>query len=478
MLLFAGLTISSTTHALTWTQVNEDGFGDDDASFSGQDFFAFVEYKNCLYAGIEAQSTTEGSRVYKSCNGTDWEQVNEDGFGDPVANDHVDSMQIFNGQLYVSNGTNSSSGATVYRTSDGADWTQVNVSGFGDGNNQNFKAMSVFQGNLCGGTYNATDGAEVWCTTDGTNWNKKSTDGFGDTNNIVVWTSVIFDGYLYFNTQNNTDGGEVWRTNDLSTWAQVGTNGFGYGSGDVAIAGWKIFNGALYGSKRDGSGGAEIIKSIDGVTFNTTYTFADTTNNIGASLGVFLVHDGYMYIETSNTVTGTEIWRTSNGTDWEQVNEDGFGDTNNRYGVFHSFGDHIYIGVGNYISGHRIYRTYLPLSSNIAGPITFNKDTKCRWEVPPQPTWIKLEPEEREDSKGMLLTWTQYSADKMTIKIDDGTGSFPWKIHKTENDGHEFLANVQSWQNIVIKPINHCNEGEYSITISLDQYPEGWFGTD
>ena len=74
----------------------------------------------------------------------------------------------------------------------------------------------------------------------------------------------------------------------------------------------------------------------------------------------------------------------------------------------------------------------------------------------------------------MQLTWVQVDADRVDIEIDDGTGKYPWKVSNTENDGHEFLANVAPWQNIIIKPTNHCKRGDESVAVSLNKYPYGW----
>lgn len=106
----------------------------------------------------------------------------------------------------------------------------------------------------------------------------------------------------------------------------------------------------------------------------------------------------------------------------------------------------------------------------------FHTDKRCHWKKPSDPTWIKLEPMVKDGVSGMNLTWVQYDADKITIKIDDGTDKYPWKIENTSNDGHEFLQNVSSWQNIMIKPTNHCREGEYSFAVSQIAYPYGWYG--
>jgi len=103
------------------------------------------------------------------------------------------------------------------------------------------------------------------------------------------------------------------------------------------------------------------------------------------------------------------------------------------------------------------------------------EDKRCHYSDPGVTTWIKMIPGEKDGIEGMYITWTQYSADKMNIKIDDGTGNYPWVYSNTLNDGHEFLPNVFSWQRIKIQPINHCNKGDYSIPVSYSSYPIGWY---
>lgn len=114
-------------------------------------------------------------------------------------------------------------------------------------------------------------------------------------------------------------------------------------------------------------------------------------------------------------------------------------------------------------------------SPEVMGVSVFHPDTRCHWKKPGEPTWIKLEKMTKDGVSGMLLTWTQYGANKVNIKIDDGTGNYPWKVAETLNDGSEFLENVQPWQSIMIKPINHCREGEYSQPVSFSAYPYGWY---
>ena len=106
--------------------------------------------------------------------------------------------------------------------------------------------------------------------------------------------------------------------------------------------------------------------------------------------------------------------------------------------------------------------------------VVFHPDTRCHWKKPEPIERIEIKPAEKNGVKGMQLTWVQVDADRVDIEIDDGTGKYPWKVSNTENDGHEFLANVAPWQNIIIKPTNHCKRGESSIAINLNKYPYGW----
>jgi flagellin len=57
----------------------------------------------------------------------------------------------------------------------------------------------------------------------------------------------------------------------------------------------------------------------------TPVGFGDTNNRMVLSSAVL---GGYLYAGTFNHMTGSEVWRTSNGTSWTRVNSDGFGGTN------------------------------------------------------------------------------------------------------------------------------------------------------
>ncbi len=64
---------------------------------------------------------------------------------------------------------------------------------------------------------------------------------------------------------------------------------------------------------------------------------------------VMAVFEGNLYAGLSNMETGAELWQTSNGTTWTQVNVDGFNDTNNRRVItLAEFDGQLYAGTQNY----------------------------------------------------------------------------------------------------------------------------------
>jgi hypothetical protein len=53
-----------------------------------------------------------------------------------------------------------------------------------------------------------------------------------------------------------------------------------------------------------------------------------------------------------------QVWRTANGSGWDTVVPDGFGDPNNQgTGGFAKFGDYLYLGTWNDVSGAQVWRT-------------------------------------------------------------------------------------------------------------------------
>jgi alkaline phosphatase len=386
-----------------WTQVNSSAFGlgaGPDGEYSNEEGFEIINFKDQLYVGMEADNSL-GARLWRTKLGVempnsqaDWEEVAADqegypfGVPDSVQNDHIDSLAEFKGYLYASTANRSGypSGTRVFRSASGGlgTWEDAIASygpGFGDLNNENFKDMQVFQGQLCGGTGNFVAGAQVWCTADGEDWNKKNISGFGENQNkptnAVIWSGQVFNGGLYFGLQDigsdpaseSDDTGRLYRTTDISnkpTWSEVYAGAMG--SRRVEILG--ILDRYLYISVESNQG-IVILRSPSGDPGSWTQAnipgMDGRPENKGTSIDGGTVYNGALYVAVWNPATGTEIWRTAglsqldgSPVDWTRASPDGLGDANNIRAELIPFNGNLYAWTTNYLEGQQVIRTSCP----------------------------------------------------------------------------------------------------------------------
>ncbi len=384
-----------------WTQVNDHAFGmdtGDDHSYANEEGFEVIVFRDQLYVGMEADNRY-GARLWRTKVGVvaptsqdDWEEVIADAAGRPFGhpnitqNDHVDSLAVFAGYLYAStaNGGTSTFGTQVWRsaTGDPGTWVQVNTDGFGNVHNTNFKDMQVFDGWLCGGTWNERAGAQVWCTADGITWARKNADGFGNPNVTTIWSAAVHNGALYFGAQDrgagpneDDDMARLFRTaslNGMPTWEEVYTGPSGSYRADLlgTLAGY------LYIAMQ-GPHGIIILRSPTGdtgtwVQVNTPGMRPGAQANSGTVVDGAAIYNGALYVAVTNLRTGVEVWRTAGlssdgGTsvDWTQVGESGLGDPNNGYAELIVFNGDLYAWTANYATGQQVRQTHCPAAHNV-----------------------------------------------------------------------------------------------------------------
>ncbi|MGC9398602.1 MAG: hypothetical protein ACP5HM_05640 [Anaerolineae bacterium] len=409
-----------------WVQVNDGGFGlDSGGDYTGEEGFEVVVFNGQLYLGMEADNDY-GARLWRTKPGVvlpngqaDWEEVAEiagEPFGNSVKdadgrqNDHIDSLAVFNGVLYASNanGGTSKHGTTIYSSTTGnpLSWHAVITAGFGYTENTNFKDMQVFDGWLCGGTQNATTGAQVWCTGDGSTWVQKNESGFGDSGNSLIASSGVFSGVLYVGVAGSQ--GSVWRTSDLATWTKVLTV---TDRPRVEIVG--TFSDTLYvaaGANDGRNAGDPTIRLYRSSTGDPGSWDApenpldDEARNTRTIVDGGTVYNGALYIATMNTLSGTQVWRTTDGVTWTQVNSDGFGTMRTFAAELISFNGYLYAWASNYTIGQQVWRTACPMRQSLSSPALGN-----RYEMP---------------GVGAVLTLTQGTPPE-TITVSVYPGAYP-----------------------------------------------------
>jgi formylglycine-generating enzyme required for sulfatase activity/sugar lactone lactonase YvrE len=193
-------------------------------------------------------------------------------------------------------------------------------------------------------------------------WRQKNINGFGERWNDVQ-ALTVFNGQLYAGTGNWTDGAaRVWRTGDGSNWTAVSEIGFGaaYTTTNRAVIGMAVFNNQLYAGTGWGGGLGQLWRSSNGTTWEQI-----TGNGLGessGSFGTFAVYSNTLYAGTCGDGSdgGAQIWRsaTGNSLSWTNVVTAGNTTTNNTCVTsLKVFDDGLYAAVENSTDGAQIWRS-------------------------------------------------------------------------------------------------------------------------
>jgi len=298
-----------------------------------------------------------------------WVRVNAPGFGNP-ANEIVTSLAPFGDQLYASAGGETAV-AQVYRRGNGLAWTTVVSDGFGSPNNYSIGHLIAFNGQLYAGTENAMDGAQIWRSPNGTNWTPVVTRGFGSAGNAEIARFAVFGGRLYAATTSytTTHGLQIYRstTGNPGDWTRIDQpNSFGDVT-NVSAPALEVFGNYLYVGVENfsyisfTSTGAEVWRTSNGTTWSKVNNdgFGTPSNTGVSALAVF---NGYLYASTMGAAGhGAEVWRCqtcSAQRDWTKVVDNGFGNSaTNGMSALEIYRGRLYFIVGNKTSGLEVWRT-------------------------------------------------------------------------------------------------------------------------
>ena len=260
----------------------------------------------------------DGCKILRSSDGENWEALTEFGLG--LGQEYTGGWDMisFDNRLYVGIGSlYAPVPAYVARSSDGITWEPVLTFEF----DENFPSMG--------------------------------TDKFG-----------IFDEMIYVTTH---DPGQVWRspTGDPGTWEMV----LNLGDSVSRTSQLVVFKDWLY-----------VNSSSNSATLLNTMNLYRTQNGLDWEIAPIpvadpldydadlAVHQGQLYLSTGNWTSyedgswanlGGRIYRTKDGTLWETVTDDGFGDLENFEisGLF-SFQDDIYATIMRDYGGAQVWRSH------------------------------------------------------------------------------------------------------------------------
>jgi hypothetical protein len=364
-----------------WTQVVKGGFTDPGNSHAP----AWAEFKDHLYVSTMANemgsmfsgSEKMGADIWRTADGIVWEQVGTTGLGNPANN--LFQLVVFRDQLYAIS-ANFDHGIEIWVTSDGTQFTQIENGGFGDKAN-NWSYPYVFRDRLILGVSNSETGAEIWVSEDGETFRQVVDGGMGDSG-VTGFSGysdlddphpvLIFRDNLYIGASNPESGGEIWRTPDGLAWERVADGG-PTRSTSVFLNPDIVYEDQLYafgiaGGTLGNLPGFDLFRTTDGVNWEQVVEDGfgvGQERNVSGHLQEF---KGRLYLATNNAdprllVPGTlserhspygfQLWVSDDGKNWTQVGEDGLGAENSFMAGMIGLDEKAYIAAFDYHEGSR-----------------------------------------------------------------------------------------------------------------------------
>lgn len=366
----------AVARGVQWAQSTDGGFANPENT-AIQSLALFTDPEGVRHGFISTLNPTTGGQLWRrqyvgiAAGSGVWSAITRNGFGNP-ANIGIAHLQQFKGQMYAGTTSDEQNGGEVWRSANGKSWKQVVAAGFGDPTNAEVTRFIEFRNAIYAVTRSLSDqhGAEVWrsATGDTGDWERVVTNGFDDAQNQVVSALAVFNKVLFAGATNPASGLQVWRSVNGKDWTAVlpGESGavVPVGEGVTAFA---AYNDQLYAATTGGpdlSTGTAVwaCQTCDGSDWSrSTPDDFGTPGMTGPA--ALAVHQDALYLAASNPTSGIEVWRTQSGTEWEKVNEGGFGNPNNTAlysaNAAASMSDRLFIGTSNPVDGSQL-NVYLP----------------------------------------------------------------------------------------------------------------------
>ena len=353
----------------------DNGFGDS----NNNSVVALDVYKDYLYASV-MQLFERKSSIWRF-DGETWSVVLEEGLNNGQL--VIEDFLAYKGYFYA--GTTDALndipgvGGEVWRTEDGFEWIKV----FGDeieNNDDHTEIGRLFEFNgeifVSTWTYNETPngGLEIWKSKTGEigSWVKVASNGIDNHENLGAICDAIHDNKLFIGTVGTTvfpdeekkGWGHVFYTRDGENWERAGK----IGNGEIYnVSGLAELDDHLYASliayeSREKGGEIYRCSVCDGSDWELVFDGPYTHDFTGRKQSLE-VYEGILYYLVGNQENGVELWRTHNGTDWENVASEGINDKNNMKPYWDNsmvdFRNKLYFGMDNFgDSGTQVWVFY------------------------------------------------------------------------------------------------------------------------
>ncbi|MBP7149003.1 MAG: hypothetical protein KBD01_15840 [Acidobacteria bacterium] len=203
--------------------------------------------------------------------------------------------------------------------------------GFGDPENIFAASIAAFRGHIYAGTFNVgVNGAQLF-ERSGAGWQPVGERGFGNPDNTAIEHLFAFHGRLYAGVANFAAGGAIWRSADGENWEPVAQGGFGEPI-NTEMFQFAEFHGKLYvqTTTYDSGEGFQVWTSESGDPGSWEKVVTNGFDSADNQAGAFAVFGDRLFAGTWNPVTGAQVYATADGTNWTPVESGGFGSPLNQ----------------------------------------------------------------------------------------------------------------------------------------------------
>gem|GEM_PF-1427924 len=319
------LLISQYSSAESWRRVVENGFGNPANDY----IWSMATFKGKLYAGT--LNSLNGAEIWCSSSGEEgsWERV----YKSPADQSWGIRCLYADGDRALYACGFNVLGATILRTENGKRWVTVARGGLGNRSNYTIRCMIRFGDYLYAGA--GSDKAQLYRSRDGFNWSLVKTEpDFGSTkvrelsgnmvtNNVLIGELAVFRDQLYAFTWTADFNIQSLRGFKNLEDRPQGSESIGQDSEHMEFDPLQLI--------RPAPGAFEVWRSSDGDNWEkvvgdgdpygngmgfSQYDQENMANDAVTSTAVF---NGYLYLGTENANSKSSIWRTADGTQWEKV---------------------------------------------------------------------------------------------------------------------------------------------------------------
>ncbi|MEI8133090.1 MAG: IPT/TIG domain-containing protein, partial [Leptolinea sp.] len=194
-------------------------------------------------------------------------------------------------------------------------------------------------------------------------YTQKNINGFNDFYSQGISAMKTFNGYLYAAGANWERGSSIWRSLDGKNWVNTNSGGFGRGKDTPVVSGFTVFGGQLYASTAtwteiDVPG--QIWRTSNGINWEEVVPDAFGVSGSGVSVAIHVVYNGYLYATVEKRYgdrVGAVMYRSLTGNSGSWLLGDTGNDNNNSYKIYSMvvYNGHLYDGADNDVDGMEIW---------------------------------------------------------------------------------------------------------------------------